>query len=190
MPIRGSNPCLADCRRTCAATHAFGPDSRRRVLTELHPALDGRFVISESRAAALEDLDAGKCAGAAMSLGELEVVQSKKKLCSLAAVGKPLREVTNAYAVSLEYAERLSPLVAKQLASDQMSHLFRDARPKSTCASRTAASSSQLGPAELAGVLIPSAALLSLGLLVGLISKLRSNVSRKPAADVVKAAPA
>ena len=104
----------------------------------------------------------------------MEVLQSESLGCTLAVVGSPLREVSNAYAVSLQYHERLSPLVASKLAGNQLSHLFKDARPKSACPSRVAASS-KLGPGELAGVFIPSAVLLMIGLSVGLLSVLRKK---------------
>ena len=155
--------------------------------TELYPALRGRIIASGGIEMALKGLHEGKCQGAAgLDVGELEVLQSESWGCTLAVVGSPLSEVSKAYAVSLEYHERLSPLVASKLAENQLSQLFKDARPKSACPSRVAASST-MGPEELAGVFIPSAVLLMIGLSVGLLSVLRKKAPKTKQAPKTQA---
>lgn len=134
----------------------------------LYPALDGRFHVSHGLAGCLMDLEAGECAGAAMGLADLEVAHSRGRHCTFAAVGAPVREVPLAFAVSEQFVGRLSSVVSMKLAENQLSHLYKHARPKPICPDRTLASSSQLGPEELAGVFVPSAAFLVVGLLVWL----------------------
>lgn len=160
--------------QTTGAKLCVQDDSHVAAYTALYPALDGRIISSGGTELALEHLVADKCQGAAMGIGELEVWQSMSLGCTLAVVGSPLSETNNAFAVSREYLERLTPLIASKLAESQLTHLFKDARPKSSCPSRTAATST-LGPGELTGVLIPSAGLLVIGLLVGLLSVQRET---------------
>lgn len=166
---------MDDLIKTEGAKLCVPQDIKVTEYTELYPALGGRIISSGGTELALEDLLAGKCQGTAMGVGELEVLQSLPAslpgCCDLAAVGSPLSELSNAYPVSLEYVERLSPLVSSKLHENQLSQLFKEARPKSACPSRTAASAT-LGPGELAGVFIPSTGLLVLGLLVGLMQQL------------------
>ena len=79
----------------------------------LFPELVGRIVAKNGKARALADLDTGICSAVAIPKSELELAHSHGNLCSLAAVGDPLRRESLAFPVSKDFASRLAPLVAR-----------------------------------------------------------------------------
>jgi len=174
---------MSELTGTKGATVCVPFDGDAVAIRDLYPALEGRVHVSGDVTNALMDLEAGTCAGAVTGMGDLEVAQSEGRLCTLAPVGTALREVAMAFAVSLQFADRLSSLVSRKLADNQLSHLYNAARPVSTCPSRTASSSSKLGPKELSGVLVPSAAFLVLGVLVWLLGSAVDRRNPKAGAE-------
>jgi hypothetical protein len=148
---------------------------------ELYPALKGRIVVSVGNDQTIRDLEDGKCAGAALSIDDLDVLQAHAKSCSLGVSGRSLRALNIAFAVSQNFQNRLAPLVSTVLAQDKLSHILSEAQPRSACPSMSSPSSDELNPRDLAGVLVTAAALLVLGLLFHLVSKLRGSRSTPPA---------